>query len=539
MEPERTPAVYETALEVGPRSIDAYSRLSYSMWYALAEFIDNSTQSRFNYSSIIDDVLKAEGKPLVVEITHNRPQKTLTISDNSIGMRKEDLVDALRVAQPTKDSKGRSQYGMGLKTAACWIGKRWKVVTCEWDSGEEWTADVDVKAVALEGKKIPLTMRPVGTDEHYTHVIISDLHRNIQTRTEETIRSYLGSMYRFDLRDGRLKLIYNGTEITAPDEYVFDTDQEGRPLKRDVNLVIGEQENEKNVRGWVAILRKGGRKYGGFSLFREQRQIQGFPNAWKPKSIFGGVDDEGANNLIAQRLTGLLELEDGFQVSHTKDAIQWEGDDEEELEKKLFDLVKDYRDYAVKRRGEKGQAWSREKVRELLDSMKAEFTSGEMKDAVNNTILPPLDTIIKNNIQQVATLAEEEKVATLDVLPDLRVVVWMQERSEHDPHLTITAGAEQGTIHVIINGIHPYYFSLSDKGLDAMDECIRQYIYDAIAEYRVSKLAGPINPNSVRRLKNELLKAQIVQIENAATAIQDGAVEALRKDQQPGAATTS
>jgi len=332
-----------------------------------------------------------------------------------------------------------------------------------------------------------------------------------------------GKVYR---RDSRLKIIYNGNEITAPDEYVFDTDQEGRPMKLDVDLPIAG----KNVRGWVAVLRKGGRKYGGFSLFREQRQIQGFPNAWKPKSIFGGVDDEGANNLIAQRLTGLLELGDGFQVSHTKDAIQWEGDEEEWLEAELFDLVKDYRNYAVRRRGEPGQPWSREKVRELLDSMKAEFTSGEMKDAVNNTILPPLDTIVKNNAEQLATLTDDEKLATLEVLPDLRVVVWMQERSEHDPHLTITAGAEPGTIHVIINGIHPYYFSLSDKGLDAMDECIRQYIYDAIAEYRVSKLMGPVNPNSIRRLKNELLKAQIVQIENAATAIQDGAVEARKKD---------
>lgn len=29
--------------------------------------------------------------------------------------------------------------GMGLKTAACWIGNLWSVRTYEWTSGEEWT----------------------------------------------------------------------------------------------------------------------------------------------------------------------------------------------------------------------------------------------------------------------------------------------------------------------------------------------------------------------------------------------------------------
>src|SRR5262249_18380453 len=135
--------ITETDLAVGPSAIEAYSRLAYSMWYALAEFIDNSTQSRLNYDTIIDEGLKLEGNPLIVQHDHNRVRKEITIKDNSIGMTIHDLVAALRIAHPTQDSKGRSKYGMGMKTAACWIGKKWKVVTCEWSSGEEWTAEVD------------------------------------------------------------------------------------------------------------------------------------------------------------------------------------------------------------------------------------------------------------------------------------------------------------------------------------------------------------------------------------------------------------
>src|ERR1043166_7760783 len=85
--------------EVGPSSISAYSRLSYQMWYALAEFVDNSTQSRTNYGSIIDDVLKQEGIPLRVKISYDSAARVITIEDNSIGMTRPKLTDALKVAR--------------------------------------------------------------------------------------------------------------------------------------------------------------------------------------------------------------------------------------------------------------------------------------------------------------------------------------------------------------------------------------------------------------------------------------------------------
>lgn len=515
-----SPIIEETDFAVGPRAIDAYSRLSYTMWHALAEFLDNSTQSRKNYGSIIDDVLKSEGKPLIVEITHNRLERYISIEDNSIGMTKADLIEALRIAHPTKDSSGRSKYGLGMKTAACWIGGTWDVVTCEWGSGEEWTAKIDVEAIAHRNGKIPLRRRSVDLNSHYTKIIISDLHRNIQRRTEETIRSYLGSMYRFDLESGALKILYNDVEVTAPEHLEFDTDPLGQPMRRQLpEKMVGG----KKVTGWVAVLKKGGRKYGGFSLFQNQRQIQGFPNAWKPRTIFGGVDDEGANNLVAQRLLGVIEL-DGFRVSHTKDAILFDGDEEEDLEKFLDEQTKDYRSYAQKRRGDgAGQPWSKEKVRDLLNDMKKEFSNDEMKDAVTSSLLPPIEMIAANNQKQAASLTDAEKLATIDVTPELKVVVSLQEKSEFEPHLTVAAGAEVGVVHVIINGLHPYYSSL--ESTDSIDECIRQYIYDAIAEYRVSKLHARVNPDSVRRLKDNLLRVQVVRIENAAAAMQDGEIE--------------
>lgn len=505
----------ETDLSVGPRAIDAYSRLSYTMWFALAEFVDNSTQSRLNYESLIDEVLKSEGRPLTVSIVHNRQTKEITIEDNSIGMTKDDLVAALRIANPTADSKGRSKYGMGMKTAACWIGGKWTVTTCEWGSGEEWTATVDVNAIVNHNAKVPLAMRTVDKAEHYTRITISDLRRVIQTRSEETIKTYLGSMYMFDLRPDdagqvALKLTYNGDEITPPQESEWDTDPSGTIMKRDLSEFTIDG---KTIKGWVGILRKGGRKFGGFSLFQNQRQIQGFPNAWKPRAIFGGVDDEGANNLVAQRLTGILLL-DGFTVSHTKDAVLYEGDEEDAIEKFLVEETKAYAAYAKSRRGPGGrQKWSREQVRDLVKSMKDEFTSSEIKDALNNAALPPPEALSANNLQQLKSLTPEDEIDRLEILPDLSVVISLRETSEWEPHVTFVPGAQPGVLHVIINGLHPYYQTLEAK--DSINECVQQYIFDAVAEFKAGKLISRVNPDSVRRIKHDLLRARAIQLDNA------------------------
>ena len=522
-----TQNIDEAELSVGPKAIDAYSRLSYTMWFALAEFVDNSTQSRLNYGNLIDEVLRSEGQPLTVSIVHDRPNKTLTLSDNSIGMSRDDLVAALRIAHPTPDSKGRSKYGMGMKTAACWIGAHWTVTTCELASGEEWTATVDVDAIANHGAKVPLTMRTVSRDDHYTRITISKLRRVIQTRSEQTIKDYLGSMYMFDLRSDdkgqvAMKLTYNGEEVIPPQESEWDTDPSGTVMKRDLPTFTIDG---KAIKGWIGVLRKGGRKYGGFSMFQNERQIQGFPNAWKPNVIFGGVDDEGANNLIAQRLTGVLLL-DGFGVSHTKDKVLFEGDEEEALEKFLVKETKEFVEYAKSRRGTgRGAKWSKDQVRDLVKDMQTEFTSPEMKDALNNAVLPPLDVITANNQQQLQTLTAEDEIGRLDILPDLKVIISLKETSAYEPHVVFVPGAQAGVLHVIINGLHPYYQTLEAK--DAIAECVQQYIFDAVAEFKTSKLTARVNPDSVRSLKNGLLRARAEQLDNADAEVRAQAEEDL------------
>jgi len=497
----------EADFAVGPSAISAYSRLNYAMWYALAEFVDNSTQSRTNYENVIDEVLRAEGSPLRVDIDYDRQNRILTITDNSIGMTRERLVEALKIANPTVDSRGRSKYGMGLKTAACWIGNRWSVTTCEWASGDEWTASVDVHSIVDGNIKIPLTHRNVDKSYHGTKIEISNLNRHIQKRTEETILAYLGSMYRMDIRAKRLLLLFNGNPVLVPEDRDIAKYDDGSEARETFETRIGN----KPVHGWLAVLRDGGRKFGGFSLLQHDRQIRGYPDAWKPKSVFGGVEDEGSNTLVAQRLFGEIVLDD-FDVSHTKDAILFRGTEEEELERFLVERTQKLKAFALSmRKGNRQSPWSRERVAELLEGMKREFGSDELKDVFTEGILPPLSVILDTNQKQLAALDPADELWSLDIKGGITVRVYLQDRSENDPHLTIAPANGEG-LSVVINQRHPYFIEI--ESTERADELIRQFIYDALAENAVLKQTASQQPDAIRRFKDQLLRAKITRMHN-------------------------
>lgn len=493
--------------EIGPSAISAYSRLNYVMWYALAEFVDNSTQSRLNYGGIIDDVLNAEGVPLRVDVDYDRQNRILRIRDNSIGMTRDKLIAALKIARPTPDSTGRSKYGMGLKTAACWIGNKWSVTTCEWDSGDEWTATVDVPAIVGGNARIPLSLRHVDKSSHYTEVKIWDLNRQIQKRTEETIMTYLGSMYRMDIRGKRLVLLFNGNPVPLPEERDIAKYDDGTEAKENFRTTIGD----KPVHGWFGVYLDGGRKFGGFALIQHDRQIRGYPDAWKPRAVFGGVDDEGSNTLVAQRLTGEIVLDD-FDVSHTKDAILFRGAEEEDLEKFLAENTQKLKAFATSmRKGQRGTPWSRERVSELLQGMRQEFGSSEIRDVVDEAVLPPLSIIQDTNRKQLAALETGDMLWSLEVGAGITVRVFLQDRSANDPHLTI-ASDTGNIVNIIINQQHPYYLEIDST--ERADEIIRQYIYDGVSEYRVLQRTAAQQPDAIRRLKDQLLRAKITRLQN-------------------------
>src|SRR5207237_4414477 len=84
--------------------------------------------------------------------------------------------------------------------------------------------------------------------------------------------------------------------------------------------------HDKKVTGWAAIMRKGSHAAAGFSVFRRRRLIEGsVGETYKPHVISGNP-----NSFASQRVIGEIFVE-GFDVTHTKDGIQWHGYEDEIL----------------------------------------------------------------------------------------------------------------------------------------------------------------------------------------------------------------
>src|SRR5437773_263419 len=99
------------ALQVGSDIIRSYRRLAYTPWHALAEFVDNSTQSYFDNHGALDAALAFKSERFEVRIVYDRENGTIRISDNAMGMDLAEIENALKIGKPPANTKGRSQYG--------------------------------------------------------------------------------------------------------------------------------------------------------------------------------------------------------------------------------------------------------------------------------------------------------------------------------------------------------------------------------------------------------------------------------------------
>jgi HSP90 family molecular chaperone len=88
-------------IELGLDVLRSYKRMAYEPWTALGEFVDNSTQSYFNNKEALDKSFAAEGTNLEVSIVYEKDDPgVLRISDNAMGMNRDELSHAMHVGLP-------------------------------------------------------------------------------------------------------------------------------------------------------------------------------------------------------------------------------------------------------------------------------------------------------------------------------------------------------------------------------------------------------------------------------------------------------
>lgn len=326
-----------------------YKNIRYDPWTAIAEFVDNSTQSYYDNSKKLNATKYWDG--LTVDIEYKRDKVSgdhLIIKDNAYGMDFHDFQRAIMLDSPPR-RKSRSEFGMGLKTAACWFGKCWSVESVALGSGIKYRTTVDVEALSkYKNEEITVEEIPCSKKEHGTIVTIWNLNRTLSGTQIGKTKDQLRGMYRTDLRSGEIKILYNGVGLVYETPKVLTEvlpDGSEKVWKKNIDISFDFNGESKRIYGFVGLLDEGSTSGAGFTLIRYGRVIVGgYENGYRPEEIF-----EKSNSYVYQRLFGELNL-DGWKVTQTKDAFDLYGGLEDVLIEKLKTECEDYRKSTHNRR---------------------------------------------------------------------------------------------------------------------------------------------------------------------------------------------
>lgn len=522
-------------LTFGNEILSSYKRLSYTPWYALAEFIDNSTQSYFDNQLILDPINAAAGKPLTVKIEYSKEggQFFINIRDNSIGMDSTDLKKALRIGKKNPNPHSRSKYGMGMKTSAFWLGNVWSIRTKKLNCPNEYFVEInlheieagenDANIVQVDENATPIAeefsnMNVSSTvniasqekvieniEEHYTVVKITDLNRSFQGRTIPKIKDYLRSIYRLDFEKHNFHLYWNDELLT----WDYNTQINSRlikqgeePLKKQIDIQIGDN----HVTGWAGVFAQGSRNDAGFSIIQNDRIIVGWPGSFRPDKIFG-YQEGGRNDLINQRLVGELFM-NGFEVSHTKDAIFFEGNEEEELQDQLIEQIGDLIHLARTNRPTKADERKplQQEFDEALANLSEELQKPEFRDVLQVEEVPPVE-VVTMNASIVARQVKQKIAPQITVnINQLTVFVFINDEnaSPYEPYLITESRISLTEVSIIINKMHPHWKEL--KTTESIFNYIKHCVYDGVAEWKAYFKAATIDPDTIKLIKDSLLR---------------------------------
>jgi len=331
------------SIEIGAKMFNRFEDLPNTVSHVLAEFVDNALQSYRDHKEELLRINPSYKLNVNIEIqwdeygerNSQRLAKKFIITDNAAGIDESHYYHAFKSAETPEDNTGLNEFGMGLKTAACWLGGTWTVRSKALGEDVERIFHFDINYVTENDlKKLPFKTIPRDKNEHWTIVEINATTENIPTiKSLDKIRTEIASIYRNSLRNDELDILVNNSPLEFVNypilrvPFVRTPEEPAREWKFNVNFKFGKYK----ATGFLAILRDIDNQKNGLVLSRRGRVVIGAESDGRyfPKSLFGSP-----GNFRYKRLFGELELE-GFAVSFNKNDIQ----DKENLEM-LMDVLR-------------------------------------------------------------------------------------------------------------------------------------------------------------------------------------------------------
>lgn len=339
----------KVSVRIGTQMYGRFEDLPNTVPHVLAEFVDNALQSfRDNREALLalDPEYRLRVQIFIrwdeneTRISYRKATKFI-IEDNAGGIATGRFVNAFEPANAPDDNTGLNEFGMGLKTAACWLGNRWVVETKALGEGVVRTVMFDQNIVTKNNlEEIDVQTNTSDTNVHYTKITIDSPTKNVPTeKSLQKIKTELASIYRNSLRTDEMEIFVNNeplefneyTILNAP--FYKNMDGPSKLWKKDIDFQFGSYK----AKGFIGILKELKNTQNGLVLSRRGRVIIGAEEDGRyfPKSIFGS----SSGTFRYKRIFGELELE-GFAVSFNKNDIQ----DKENLEMLMEALRDELRD---------------------------------------------------------------------------------------------------------------------------------------------------------------------------------------------------
>ena len=135
---------FEVNIEPDASALRMFRSMSFTPWYALGEFVDNSITSALrNHKELI--AKNGKDYQLKVEITFPAGTNSLVVEDNAAGITQKDMQRALKTGVPPEDtSVGLSKHGVGMKAASLWWGEHVIIDTYSLTEPNGWHVEIDV-----------------------------------------------------------------------------------------------------------------------------------------------------------------------------------------------------------------------------------------------------------------------------------------------------------------------------------------------------------------------------------------------------------
>lgn len=489
--------------------LSVLSHLNYKPWFAIAEFVDNSIQSFLDYRA---EIQKVDGRDtrLQVEIELDSSEGgRLTVRDNAGGIHEVDYPHAFRPAEVPSNTTGLSEFGMGMKSAACWFSPKWTVRTTALGESVEKTVHFDISRIVEDNlEELNVNARLTKSATHFTEIILSDLHKPPKGKTIGKIREHLASIYRVFIREEILELRFQGEVLSYSDPAIlcapFHKKASDAPQlwRKEIDFDFGAG---LRARGFAALRKEGSTSRAGFALFRRNRLIQGSADeGYRPEFIFGKP-----NTFTYQRLFGELHLE-GFHVSHTKDGFQWDENEEpflellkEELNADPIPLLSQAEGYRV-----------RPKTKSLKPG--AETSTDRTSKTVKEEVPPVVETQLlegPENAPPPADLPATEGLVANKVSLDIDGRTWkISIELSNDPAIGdwLSVSDEPWTgnvkrVQIRMSLAHPFMLQYSGVDVAQIEPLQRIAVAIALAEI-TARESGVRMAGTFRRVINNLLR---------------------------------